>query len=428
MAGLRRAAAACASVSALLAAAPALAGGFYAPYQSSTANMTAIAGATAGTGDVSGLFFNPAANASISGHQVYVDAKAFFPQLEINVASANAPFVPGPTFGGADITGDGNSGSLADEAFAPNVFASLPINDRVKLGFAFSGPFAARLDANPTWAGRYHLTKTDIETINVTTSLAWQATPTLAIGVGVQVQYFDGVFEKAEIGPNPFAPGTFIDAGIGFLEGDDIEVGFTAGLVWQPTETTRIGLAYRSEMEHDFSGTAGLRINPLSHVSAHYDLTMPQIVSLGLHHAINDRWTLLGEVQWQDFSEFTGFDIALGGPPFRDIRPQNWDDSWIFALGFAYRHDERTILRAGAHYDTAVSDGGANTLSPDADRVMIGFGIERRVNDRFRWSAHYAHVFFDDAPINVTSPAQGSLVASMETDVDIFGISGTLTW
>ncbi|MCB1478536.1 MAG: outer membrane protein transport protein [Rhodobiaceae bacterium] len=402
------------------ASGPAFAGGFYAPYQSATANATAIAGATAGTGDPSGLFFNPASNASLQGHQIYVDAKVFIPDLTLNAAAATTP---NTTFN--QPLPPNSVSDLAGEAFAPNVYASYSINERLKLGFAFYSPFAAKIDAeDPTWSGRYQLTKTDITTYSGTLSLAYQLTETLAVGGGVTVEYFDGKFERTEIGPGGFDY-------TGFLEGDDVEVGFSAGLIWKPHDGTTIGLAYRSQMDHDFNGSAGLR--DVVAYGAQYDLTMPQIVSLGIRQKLHSGWTLLGEIEWQDFSTFTGFDIALAppSPVSRDVRPQSWDDSWIFAIGAEYRPDEKNTWRFGIQYDTAVSDGGGNTLSPDADRIMVGLGYERQVSDRFKWSAFYAHVFYDDAAINVTPSAtntQGTLIGSMETDLDMFGVSGTFTW
>ncbi|MCC0053496.1 MAG: outer membrane protein transport protein [Rhodobiaceae bacterium] len=406
-----------------LSGVPAFAGGFYAPYQSSSANATALAGASAGTGDPSGLFFNPAANASLQGHQVYVDAKVFVPNVSLNATTATGPNI----IGNPPLAVPNTAGGLADTAFAPNVYASYSINDRLKLGFAFSGPFAAKIDADPTWSGRYQLTKTDMTTYAGTVSLAYQVNQVLAIGGGVTVEYLDGTFERVE----------FVGAdGIGYLEGDDVAVGFNAGLIWTPHEGTTIGLAYRSQMDHGFSGMAGIRGNFLFERTADYDMTLPQVVSLGIRQDLHENWTLLGEVQWQDSSSFTGFDIALGpsiADPTtrRDVRPQEWDDSFIIALGLQYRSDEKTTWSTGIHYDTAVSDGGGNTLSPDGDRIMIGFGVEKQVSERFKWSAHYAHVFYKNAGINVTPSAtntQGALIGSLESDLHMFGIAGTLTW
>ncbi|MFN0264405.1 OmpP1/FadL family transporter [Tepidamorphus sp. 3E244] len=412
------------SVSVLALSAPdACAGGFYAPYQSGAANASALAGATAGTGDPSGLFFNPAANASLQGHQVYVDAKVFLPDLTLNASSATTPDA---TFN--QPLPPGSASDLADAQFAPNVYASFSLSERLKLGFAFSGPFAAKIDADPTWPGRYQLTRTDITTYTGTMSLAYQLTRTLALGGGLSVQYVDGVFERVEIGPGG---ADFI----GYLEGDDVQVGFNAGLVWTPHEGTTIGLAYRSQMDHGISGMAGLRGFPLADATANYNLTLPQVVSLGVRQDLGERWSLLGEVVWQDSSSFTGFNIALGAslvaPASTDVRPQDWDDSWIFAIGAEYRPDANSRILFGMHYDTAVASGGGNTLSPDGDRIMVGLGYERRMNEHFKWSAHYAHVFYEDAPINVTPSAtntQGTLIGSLETDLHMFGISGTFTW
>ncbi|MEM8877276.1 MAG: outer membrane protein transport protein [Pseudomonadota bacterium] len=404
-----------------------MAGGFYAPYQSGTANATALAGATAGTGDASGLFFNPAANADFDQYEVFIDLKAFFPEVRLDAFTSTA--------GGAPVGGNTRTRSLASDAFAPNIYISVPVWENVNFGFAVTSPYAAKLDASDTWAGRHHVINTDVTTINANASLAWQATDWLAVGAGLAVQYFDGEFERREYLPTFATMGTpFVgDIGTGFLEGDDIEIGFTAGLVLTPMDGTRIGIAYRSAFEHDFSGRAGNTGNPVfmapaAATTAQYDLTMPQIVSLGLHQVLTDRLTFLAEAQWIDFSTFTGFDITLGTFPFRDVRPQDWDDSYILAAGFSYQHDELTKLSAGIHYDTGVSSGGGNTLSPDADRIMIGFGVEREISENITLSAHYAHVFFDNAPISVDDPTQGVLVGQLVSGLDMGGIALQIRW
>jgi long-chain fatty acid transport protein len=403
----------------------ALAGGFYAPYQSGSANATALAGATAGTGDASGLFFNPAANAGFTQREVFIDLKAFFPDVKIE-STTSTQGVGGPVVGGNATTR-----SLAGDAIAPNVYTSIPLWENVNFGFTVTSPYAAKLDASDNWAGRYHIIKTDITTINANASLSWQATDWLAVGAGLAVQYFDGEFKRQEFAPAPAPPLTF-DAGTGFLEGDDIAVGFTAGLVLTPIDGTRIGIAYRSAFEHDFSGWAGSSGNPAfaipaTSLGAQYELTMPQIVSIGLHQALGDRFTLMAEAQWIDFSTFTGFDIQISNG-IRDVRPQDWDDSYILAAGFEYQHDEATTLSAGIHYDTGVSSGGGNTLSPDADRIMLGFGAERVLSEKITISAHYAHVFFDDAPITVNDPTQGVLNGQLVSDLHMGGIAMRIRW
>lgn len=404
----------------VLSAGPALAGGFYAPYQSGAALQSALAGASARTDSPSFFFFNPATIANTGTPTISVEASGFIPDISISVQSATAP----ASQGGFDMTAFGDSGGMTGEAFGPTVFAAIPVHDDVVVGFGFSAPFAAILDANPNWAGRFHLLKTDMRAYNGTVALAWRINEMIAIAGGVQIQYFEGEFDRSESLPvvTPFGL-AFVEQR-GFLKGDSVGFGFTAGALLTPWEGTQIGVGYRSEIVHDLEGTAGVRTPGTVPDTAFFEIPTPHVVSVGLVQEITDSVRLLAEAMWMDWSRFRGFDIAFGSGRPNELRPQVWDDSYLFAIGVAVDATDATTVHGGIHFDTGVSDGGGNTISPDADRTMIAFGLTHRPNERVELSAHYAHVFFKDAPISVVDPGRtGSLQATFESDLDIFGAS-----
>jgi long-chain fatty acid transport protein len=47
---------------------------------------------------------------------------------------------------------------------------------------------------------------------------------------------------------NAASPNATVDA-------DDIAVGFTAGVLWNPNPGTTVGLGFRSSIDHDLDGT-----------------------------------------------------------------------------------------------------------------------------------------------------------------------------
>jgi long-chain fatty acid transport protein len=64
------------------------AGGFFVREQSTSAMGSAFAGASAVGNDPSNLYFNPALIADQPGNRATIDARAFFPEAEINADSA----------------------------------------------------------------------------------------------------------------------------------------------------------------------------------------------------------------------------------------------------------------------------------------------------------------------------------------------------
>ena len=404
----------------LVSAGPALAGGFYVPYQSGAALQSALAGSSARTDSPSFFFFNPATIADTTSPTISVEASAFIPDVSISVQSATAPV----TQGGFDMTAFGGSGHMTGEAFGPAVFAAIPVHHDVVLGFGFSAPFAAILDADPAWAGRFHLLKTDMRAYNGSAALAWRINEMIAIAGGIQVQWFEGEFDRSESLPVVTPLGLAFVEQRGFLKGDSVGVGFTAGILLTPWDGTQIGVGYRSEIVHDLEGSAGVRTPGAAADTAFFEIPTPHVVSIGLVQDITDSVRLLAEAVWMDWSRFRGFDIAFGSGRPNELRPQAWDDSYLFAFGIEADVTEATTVRGGIHFDSGVSDGGDNTISPDGDRTMVAFGLTHTPNDRVEISAHYAHVFFKDAPISVVDPLRtGSLQATFESDLDIFGAS-----
>lgn len=405
------------ALSLVVAATPAGAGGFYAPYQSGPALGTALAGATARNDDPSFLFFNAASAAATKSATVYIGAQVFSPSIKLDVRNATSPLM-------VPITADGSSGEMAETAIAPSFAAAIPLAEGLVLGITGNAPFAAKIEANPTWAGRFQLLRTDMKTTNVTSTLSYQVAPWLAIGAGMQVQEFDGKFEKTELA---FLPGLqFPIEARGFLTGKDWGFGAVAGLMLTPADGTRIGISYRSRIRHDFEGRAGLYLPFVPRDTAKYDLVMPDVVSIGLEQRVTPALRLFAEVEWVNWSVFKGFDIALGSG-LRDVRPQDWEDTFMAAVGFGYMVRPGVELTAGIHYDTAVTQGG-NTFSPDSDRIMVGIGLNTDLGSHGRLSLHYAHLFFDGSAIDVADVRTGTMQADFKGSLDVFGATYRYSW
>lgn len=401
----------------LAACQSASAGGFYAPYQSGKAMGTALAGCSARSDDASFFFCNPATIGGLDGPSAVIDTKLFAPSVKIEANSAFSPL-------GANLSAAGGSGEMTETAFAPTFFAAIPIASDLWLGLGATGHFAVDIAANPGWAGRFHLIETDMTGINITAALAWRAAPWITISAGVQAQQFDAQFTKSELIPTPFG---FVEA-LGYLDGEDRAFGAVAGILLTPGEGTRIGIGYRSALTHHMRGEAGAVLPGIPVETATFDVDLPHIVTLGIEQRVNPHLRLFAEGQWVGWSRFKGFDIAFGSGRPNELRAQTWDDTWLLAAGFGYLLRPGTELTAGIHYDTAVTDGGTNTLSPDGARTTIAIGFTHKIDHNATISAQYAHVFFEDAAINVAGPTSGTLNGVYEAELDTFGVNVAINW
>jgi long-chain fatty acid transport protein len=129
------------------------------------------------------------------------------------------------------------------------------------------------------------------------------------------------------------------------IEDDDTAFGFNLGILVTPLSNTRFGLTYRSELDLEFKDVATLsNIGPvlqgllnLSGVADNkvdIDMTIPQAVMLSGYHQLTDSWALMGNIGWQEWSEFGKQDLTLRSTTSKTFTQDlDYDDIWHFALG-----------------------------------------------------------------------------------------------
>ena len=394
------------------------ASGFYIRESSTSAMATSFAGASARGLDPSHLFFNPATIVDNPGTNYTLDVRTFFPDAKIDVSSATDPQ-------SVDVSGRGNSGSLAGMVIAPGQFSSHALSDSLFVGVGSSAPFGLKIESNNPWAGEFQFARTDIRSRSVNPVIAFRPEPWAAFAVGLNAQQLKVDLRRTEIVPAFIPPfGLVLNEAVGFLRGHDIAFGFTAGLLLQPTDDLRIGLGYRSEVNHTLDGTLGVEIAGTREESVEFDVTTPQSVSLGVEKKISPKVALLGEVQWTEWSVFKGLVVKFDSGLPTQVRPQDWRDVWFVAGGVRITVNDQTEISAGVSFDQSISNVSANTLSPDSDRIGVGFGITRRTRDNATWRLSYEHIFVKDAPIDIANKS-GTLAANLEASADVVGFSVT---
>lgn len=334
------------------------ASGFQLKEQSAEGLGNAFAGATAKAQDLSTIFFNPAGMTALSGHQGQLVTSYIIPRAEFKLESKSLD-LPGTPLDGGFLRGEGNQGDAIDDALVPAAYAMYDASEDLKFGLAVNVPFGLVTDYDDNWAGRYHALKSNLETIAVQPSAAYRINDWLSVGGGPVFQYAKAELTKAlDIGSvlanAALAPPTAVgnpafDAKTK-VTGDDFSVGYTLGVMFQPLETTRVGLSYRSRITHDLEGdiefdgvAAPLSANPaFSNGKAEAKLKLPATASMGVYHEINDQLALMGEVAWTEWSVFKELSVYRKGattPSSQTI--ENWDDTWFFSAGATYKADRQ---------------------------------------------------------------------------------------
>jgi long-chain fatty acid transport protein len=431
------------------------ASGFALLEQSGSRLSTAFAGSGVVADDATSIFFNPAG----MGRLEQAQAVALTSGIEITSEFRNS----GSAAAFGQALGDAG-GDAGDWNVVPGAYLAVPWGDRFTVGLGVNAPFGLKLVYDDGWIGRFQARRSEIETLNVNPSLAMRVNDRLSIGAGVSYQRLQaeltnavnfsavvaqGVQQLIAQGQIPLAAAPGILAANAGLEGDarvrgdDTGWGFNVGVLFDASDTTRIGLAYRSAIEYDVRGTIQFTppatiTNPVgagivANVSAtgaalasgpiSVDLKVPDSALLSVQQQIGTKLTLLGDVAWTGWSSVQELRVVRDSGTTVSLTPERWRDTLRYAIGASYDFSPRLTLRGGAAYDnTPVPDATRTPRLPDCDRIWLTTGARWQPTDSLLVDFGYAYLIGKKVPLNQNAgntAASGLLLGEQESDIDI---------
>jgi len=309
-------------------------------------------------------------------------------------------------------------------------------SDRLRLGLAATGNFGLGLDYDDDWAGRYYVQDSTLIGVSIMPAVAWKIDETFSIGAALNATY--GVFDT-RVAVNNILP----SAPDGGLKLEDTAWGFggNVGILFEPKEGSRFGLTYTSRVELDFGdtpeftdlapgmsaalGAAGLLGTPLD-----LSLTVPQTVMASFVQRLDDRWSLLGNVGWQDWSAFGQVDVQVGSDDPRSLTVyKNFKDTWHAAVGAQVKTSSPWSVSFGAAYDSSCIDDSERTPTlPLGESLRLGVGGRRPMNERLDLGIGYELVWGGNLPMDQQrGPLSGRLAGTYE-DTAMHFASANLRW
>lgn len=351
---------------------------YYLQEQSVSGLGTAFAGAAADTPDASTIFYNPAGMTELDGMQAYFGANVLFPDAEFkNDGSTIA--TPGTGGAAVPITGNDGGNPFNMEAVPHAYFAAPVWDNRLWLGIGVSAPFGLANEYDEGFVGRYNSTKNELRTIDIEPAMAFKVNNWLSLGGGLSIQYVDANLQNAIPFPGLGGPSTATD-GRTRLTGDDWSTSLNFGVLVKPTSTTKIGVNFREGTSHTLKGHVDTTL-PLGvpgggstvTVPGSAELDLPNMIQTGISQQVTDKLTLLGSVNWYEWSNFNDIPIFANGG--LSVSEQGYENTWGFAVGARYRLNEKWLLKTGMQYDqTPTVSEFRSTRIPDGDRLWFAGG------------------------------------------------------
>jgi len=350
------------------------AGGF--AFSEQTAKAVGQASAlTAGIDDPSAVFFNPGALTQVEGNQLVGGG------MYINTISS--------------VTNSGvKSANKHDDSLVPTLFANyhIPKTD-LSAGIGVYSPFGLATTYGESSFTRFAALRSELRTMYITPSLAWQATPWLSLGGGVSFIHSSAVLSREIFLGGPEAKLRITDT--------DNAYGYNFGALVKANDQLRFGLTYRSRVNLDFAD-ADVKFGapPVTFTKANgIHVPLPPIISTGVNWQVKPWWSVELVYDYAKWSEFKHLKASfqtplLGGLIPGLFLPQDWKNSSTVRFGTAFKINESLKLRGGITLDeTPIPNRTLGPAIPGADLLTLNTGIGYTWKN-FKIDVGYMAVFY----------------------------------
>lgn len=341
---------------------------------------TADVGQAAVAEDASTTYFNPAGMVQLQNSQFLLGTQILLPYMNFKKNSFN-------TFSGDN---GGNAGTLTPGIGMYYVYS---YNNCLKFGVSLTTPYGGSLTYDDGWVGRYNVQNVFFYTFNLNPSVAFRVNNWLDVGVGLVAEYIN-LQQTVAIPLTDLVDGQ-INVKVHNLSG-----GYNFGAMATPTPTTKIGLAYRSQVVHTMHGNLTfLRLSDTPAVTT--GLTTPQNLILSLSQGIN-QFNLLAELGWANWASMQN--TILHVSRYALTTPLDWRNTYRVGLGGQYHVTPGLTLQTGVSYDSSPTNASHRLPVLPMDRQWrFGAGAMYDLMHAVTLGLSYEYINFGKADINSTS-------------------------
>jgi long-chain fatty acid transport protein len=391
----------------ILSASSARAAGFWV-YEMGTPDLgTAGAGRAALAKDAATVFGNPAGMTKLDRSQLLVGT-------QLGVGNIHFDSGSGTTLSG------GNGGNASGLVAGGSLYYAQSLSPDFKLGFWSGSYFGGSLQYEDDWSGRYYSTKSELITLGAGINGAYKINDWLSIGGGPFVLY-GKLNEKVAVN-NVLDGGA--DGSLKFAD-DEPGVGGMAGIMLEPWHGGRFGVSYISPVKLDFkdvpsTSNVGPTLAAITGRQIKLGLTVPQQVMLSAYQQLNERWALMGNLVWQNWSQFGQPELSVADTSVDETANLNYDDTWGFALGAQYAFADGWLWSVGGGFDTSpMSKSERSPALPMDQQYRLGTGLQYSFNDNITVGAAYQYFNGGDNNLDRT---RGPLAGTIQGDYKSFDV------
>lgn len=309
----------------------------------------------------------------------------------------------------------------AGRGYIPHGYIVHQINDKTWFGLAMTVPFGMSTEFDKNWIHADHGTDSEILSVDINPNFAFKLSEKISFGAGVSFQYVDA---SLGLGKNVVSDGAVTNIIRSELEADNYAWGWNVGVMFTPIENVRIGLSYRSSIEHNARGNLELSgaafAGPASSLAGNYSslttVEAPAWAMLSAAWDVNKDISLYATLRWADWSSFKSVNTSTPDllknisllpsetlPALSDLLnglhqmsniENNWKDTYLMSIGGDWRVSDFWTLRGGIGYETSPIDQKElrTAIIPDADRLWLSIGSSFHWAKNFQTDVAFTHL------------------------------------
>lgn len=308
--------------------------------------------------------------------------------------------------------GSASQRNVVPGAFVPNLYFVTPVNDKFALGAGMNVNFGLKSEYDDSYDAGIFGGKTDLTAINLNLSGAYRVTEGLSLGLGVNAVYANAQVErnagiiKDTVNDNQITgalltlqePLKSLNKRLSSKDKSVVSLqdraawgfGWNAGVMYQFNEANRIGLAYHSKVDIDFTDRTATSLG--AGKKGDLTLTLPDYLELSGFHQLTDKLAVHYSYKYTHWSRLTRlYASSENGKKAFDKELQYSNNSRV-ALGASYNLYEKLTLRAGIAYDQAASRHQRSAAIPDTDRTWYSLGATYKFTPNLSVDLGYAYL------------------------------------
>ena len=292
----------------------------------------------------------------------------------------------------------------------PQFFGQYNVNDKLSLGLGVYAPFGLKTQYDADWFGSSTAILSKLDIIDINASVAYKLTDKWSVGASAIARYIYGHMTNSL--------STAVGGGNSDFELDGWTRTAQFGVMYEPTENTRFGLAYRLRSTQQVKGDHKIENNlgGFNQTATGWaSPALPETVTLSAYHRYKQvgfsgtaRWT-----HWsQSFPEFTmrsnsNLFTGLSSNPAmipagqatgitnnQKVSKYNYDNTWTLTAGLDWYYNQNWTFRFGTGWDESPThnDTTRTIRIPDNDRFWLSAGASY-IQDNWQVDVGYAHMF-----------------------------------